>query len=170
MLPTLDIQWMIRRNLQDVLEIERDCFEHAWSEEDFLCTLSQRNAIGMVAIDTRRDIIHGFVVYQLEGRRLTILNIAVSPESQRQGVGTQIIQRLKDKLDHQRREMIDALVRETNLRAQVFLRSMGFRAISVVRGHYDDTDESAYLMRFRIGERERQPVKLANRISEYLET
>jgi ribosomal-protein-alanine N-acetyltransferase len=40
-------------------------------------------------------------------------------------------------------------VRETNLPAQVFFRSNGFRAISVMRNFYDDTPEDAYAMQFR---------------------
>ena len=40
-------------------------------------------------------------------------------------------------------------VRETNLPAQVFFRSHGFRAVSVLRDFYEDTTEDAYLMQYR---------------------
>ena len=49
--PQCDVQirWMIRRDMPEVLDIERLSFEFAWTEEDFLCCLRQRNCIGMVA-------------------------------------------------------------------------------------------------------------------------
>jgi ribosomal-protein-alanine N-acetyltransferase len=39
-------------------------------------------------------------------------------------------------------------VRETNLPAQLFFRSLGFRAISVLKDFYQDTTEDAYLMHY----------------------
>ena len=43
------IRWMIRRDMPEVLQIERTSFEYPWSEEDFIRCLRQRNCIGMVA-------------------------------------------------------------------------------------------------------------------------
>ena len=40
-------------------------------------------------------------------------------------------------------------MRETNLAAQLFFRSSGFRAVSVLREFYEDTPEDAYLMQYR---------------------
>ena len=40
-------------------------------------------------------------------------------------------------------------VRETNLAAQLFFRTQGFRAVSVLRSYYDDTPEDAYVMSYR---------------------
>jgi ribosomal-protein-alanine N-acetyltransferase len=39
-------------------------------------------------------------------------------------------------------------VRETNLPAQLFFRAAGFRAVTVLRDFYRDSDEDAYLMQF----------------------
>jgi ribosomal-protein-alanine N-acetyltransferase len=39
-------------------------------------------------------------------------------------------------------------VRETNLPAQLFVRSLGFRATSVLKDFYQDSTEDAYLMQF----------------------
>ncbi|MEM9660187.1 MAG: hypothetical protein AAF961_17620, partial [Planctomycetota bacterium] len=41
---------------------------------------------------------------------------------------------------------ITADVRETNLDAQLFLRSQRFRALYVRRGYYDESGEDAYRM------------------------
>jgi ribosomal-protein-alanine N-acetyltransferase len=163
----VQIRWLIRRDMAEVLEIERSCFEFAWNEEDFLCCLRQRNCIGMVA-EHNHEIL-GFMIYELHKSRLRILNFAVAPHAQRQSVGSQMVRRLIDKLSQQRRKEILLEVRETNLFAQLFFKNQGFRAVHVLRKHYDDTTEDAYVMQYRLTAAEEWllPFSPNNRISEY---
>ena len=138
------IRWMIRRDMPEILEIERQSFEFPWSEEDFIRCLRQRNCIGMVAECDERIV--GFMIYELHKNRLHILNFAVHRSIRRHGVGRQMAAKLTSKLSHQRRTRILLEVRETNLSAQLFFRATGFRAVSVLRDFYEDTTEDAYLM------------------------
>ncbi len=152
------VRWMIRRDMPEVLAIESENFEFPWLEDDFIRCLRQRNCIGMVA--EFDDRIVGFMIYELNKNRIRVLNFAVSAEHQRRGIGTQMIAKLIAKLSPQRRSRVVLEVRETNLAAQVFFRSVGFRAVSVLRGYYEDTPEDAYLMQFRYRP-EPQPVEAA---------
>jgi ribosomal-protein-alanine N-acetyltransferase len=129
-----------------VLQIEGQCFEFPWSEEDFIRCLRQRNCIGMVAEHEERVL--GFMIYELHKTRLHVLNFAVHPDHRHRGVGTAMVQKLVSKLSYQRRNRILLEVRETNLVAQLFFREAGFRAISVLRDFYHDTTEDAYLMQY----------------------
>lgn len=140
------IRWMIRRDMPEVLDIESQSFEFPWSEEDFIRCLRQRNCIGMVAEHDEQVV--GFMIYELHKTRLHVLNFAVNSEFRRRGVGEAMISKLISKLSHQRRSRVLLEVRETNLAAQLFFRSAGFRAVSVLRDFYDDTTEDAYLMQF----------------------
>jgi ribosomal-protein-alanine N-acetyltransferase len=110
----------------------------------------------------------GFMIYELHKARLHILNFAVSPEFRRMGAGTQMVLRLVDKLSQQRRHEILLDLRESNLDGQLFFRTQGFRAVRVVRSHYDDTDEDAYIMQFRLDQQsdELLPYVPQNRISD----
>jgi ribosomal-protein-alanine N-acetyltransferase len=141
------VRWMIRRDMPEVLAIEEDSFEFPWYEDDFLRCLRQRNCIGMVAEASER--IMGFMVYELHKNRLHVLNFAVHPQYRRRGIGTQMARKLIGKLSFDRRSRILLEIRETNLPAQLFFRSLGFRAVSVLRGFYEDTPEDAYLMQYR---------------------
>lgn len=163
----VQIRWLIRRDMAEVLRIEQSSFEFPWSDEDFLSCLRQRNCIGMVAEHNHQIV--GFMIYELHKSRLHILNFSVAPEVRRQGVGLQMVTRLVDKLSQQRRNEILLEVRERNLDGQIFFRTQGFRAISVLRSHYDDTDEDAYIMQFRLDAPADQsaPFSLTNRISEF---
>lgn len=144
----VQIRWLIRRDMPSVLKIERLCFEFPWTDEDFMVCLRQRNCIGMVC--EYAGEIYGFMVYELHKNRLAILNFAVWPRFQRRGIGRQMIDRLIDKLSQQRRDDILVEIRERNLDAQLFFRLMGFNAISVIRNHYEDTDEDCYVFRYRL--------------------
>ncbi|MCA9041448.1 MAG: ribosomal protein S18-alanine N-acetyltransferase [Planctomycetaceae bacterium] len=136
--------------MPEVLDIERSSFEHSWTEEDFLSSLRQRHCIGMV-VELNEEII-GFMIYELHKISLRVLNFAVAEQYRRNGIGVQMIQKLVDKLSQQRRSEIELTVRETNLSAQLFFQSQGFKAVQVLRSHYHDTDEDAYLMRYQLME------------------
>lgn len=140
------IRWMIRRDMEQVLDIEQSAFEFPWSEEDFVACLRRRNCIGMVA--ERGDRVLGFMIYELHKTRLHLLNFAVATDGRRQGVGTQMVEKLIAKLSSQRRTRLSLEVRETNLDAQLFFKQAGFRATSVLRDFYDDSPEDAYLMQY----------------------
>lgn len=141
------IRWLIRRDMPQVLEIEKQSFELPWSGQDFVRCLRQRNCIGMVAEDNERVV--GFMVYTLYKTRLHLLNFAVHPSFRRRGIGRQMLDKLVSKLSYERnRIMLE--VRETNLDAQLFFKKSHFRAISVLRDFYEDTAEDAYLMQYRL--------------------
>lgn len=162
----VQIRWLIRRDMAEVLRIEQCSFGTPWTDEDFLCCLRQRNCIGMVAEHDHQIL--GYMIYELHKSRLHILNFAVAPETRRHAVGSQMVLRLIDKLSQQRRNEILLEIRESNLDAQLFFKKQGFKAVCVLRRHFDDTEEDAYIMQFRLNASadEASPFAPRNRISE----
>lgn len=145
---SVKLRWMIRRDMSEVLAIEQASFEFAWTEENFLSLVCQRNCIAMVAEFDNQVI--GFMFYELYKNHLHISNFAVHPNFRRKGVGSKMVEKLIEKLFQQRRQEITLEVRETNLCAQIFFQSQEFRAIGVMREHYEDLHEDAYVMRYRL--------------------
>ena len=144
----IHVRWMIRRDMHEVIAIEREAFEFPWSEEDFTRCLRQRNCIGMVA--ELADSVVAFMIYELHRSRLHMLNFAVLRSHRRLGIGTQMTEKLVGKLTPDRRGRIALEVRETNLPAQLFFRSLGFRATTVLKDFYQDSTEDAYLMQYAL--------------------
>lgn len=143
------IRWMIRRDMAEVLAIEADEFALPWKETEFVRVLRNRNGIGMVAEWDSR--VAGYMVYELFRTQIMLHNLAVSGAMQGRGVGRQLIEKLKSKLDRRRRSEIVAHVSERNLDAQLFFRAMGFRADKVVRGKYTEfQDLDAYRFVYRV--------------------
>ena len=159
------IRWMIRRDMPEVLASEQASFEYAWSEEDFLRCLRQRNCIGMVAEQGEKVV--GFMIYELHKSKLHIMNFAVSPGGRRVGIGQQMVAKLISKLSSHRRTRITLEVRETNLAAQLFYHTQGFRAVRVLRNHYADSAEDAYVMQYRLDAEVPEPFSPSNRIAQY---
>ena len=163
------IRWMIRRDMPEVLQTEQESFEFAWTEEDFLRCLRQRNCIGMVAEQGEKVV--GFMIYELHKAKLHILNFAVHPSLPPHGVGAQMVGKLISKLSSHRRTRITLEVRETNLTAQLFFRHEGFKAVKVLRSFYEDSGEDAYLLQYRLADDTSDDFEeTVNRIAQYEES
>lgn len=144
------VRWMIRRDMEHVLGIERASFGSPWTERDFQLMLKQRNNIGMICESPRRGIDRpvGFMVYELCQSELIIRNFAVHPDWRHQGVGTAMIDKLKTKLSATRRGKASVSITETNLDGQLFFKQCGFIATEIVRGARFKVAYDSYLMEY----------------------
>ena len=143
------IRWALERDLPDMLRIERESFPNPWTRDNFIATLRERDCIGMAVVFGDRVL--GFVIYEMKKQKFRILNLAVDAAWRHKNIGTLMVKKLAAKLDAMRRNKIVLEVRETNLAAQLFFKAIGFRAVKVVKGAYDD-DEDAFLMQYTTGD------------------
>ena len=160
LLTGLRIRWMIRRDLPEVLDLERrnsgrsHNIKGMWAEEDLLAFLRQSNSIGMVAVANsglENEKIVGYIVYQLFPDRIHVFSIVVSPDNLREGIGTAFIDRLKAKLSTYRRMMLEMDIRESNLGACLWLKKLEFKAVQVIRDWYQAPQtEDAYKFRYTL--------------------
>jgi ribosomal-protein-alanine N-acetyltransferase len=143
------VRVMTPRDLIDVFFIERTSFVYPWPEDKFRRILRDRAVVGLSAEFGGRVI--GFVVYRLHSDCVEILDLAVDSSWRREGVGTQIIAKIVERLLLGVRVRLVLRVRESNLDGQRFLRSVGFVAIKVEREHYQaDTGEDGYLFQYTL--------------------
>ena len=149
------IRWMISRDLPQVLAIEVSRFANPLTEREFSALLHEQQIIAMVA--ERDEEIVGFMIYRLCSGRLILLQIAVREDLILNGIGTQMVKKLRAKLSVGRRTHVDIVstggrthididIRETNLGGQLFLASCGFKATKIDRKAFQDTGESSYRM------------------------
>ena len=120
-------------DLPNLTPIEIASFPHAyWETEDFRTVLSDKNNYGLL-VETHCEIV-AFAIYSLDRKYISIINIAVSPHVRRQKIGFAIIEKLIMSLG--KRKEICLTVSDQNLDAQLFFRSMGFKAVNVERNFY----------------------------------
>lgn len=122
----ISVRWLIRRDLSEVMTIESSSFEDPVTEQKMVGWLRCRNIVGMVA--EKDSLVLGFMIYCLEKKALQLSRLAVAKECRRKKIGSQMVQLLKTKLSFQRRSFTFANVPETNLGAQLFFKSLGFKA------------------------------------------
>jgi len=78
----------------------------------------------------------GFMLYELHKTSLRVVKFAVHPNERRQGIGSQLVERLVDKLKQQRRTEIEIAIPEASLAAQLFFAACGFVAEEIRDGEY----------------------------------
>lgn len=142
------LTWMIARHIPAVVAIDAAASSDPLIKPAFVRLRQATNVIGLVA--SRKDTFVGYVFYELSRNGIQIVRMAVTPETQRTGVGTAFITRIKERLDVWKRPSIAVNVRESALPAQLFLRACGFKAVRVVREHFPDTFEDAFVFEYRI--------------------
>lgn len=137
------IRWMIRRDMPEVLDIERRCYRaEAWTEDVFHSYLRNRFTIGMVCENDESRVV-GFMVYDLRKTSMYLHSMVVHPEEQRCGIGRCMMEKLFSKLN-ERRPKLRAIVPADQLVAQLFLKAMGLRAT-----HSGEDDQGRELYEFQ---------------------
>ncbi|HEX7449628.1 MAG TPA: GNAT family N-acetyltransferase [Pirellulales bacterium] len=164
----LEIRWLRRRDLPDVLAIERASFTCPWSEADFDATLRRPYCFGLAAeqCSSRWQSLCGYLLGALDGKCVHLLNVAVAPDSRRCGIGTRLVGEVIERLHSSGRRLL-VVLGERNVPAQLFYRAQGFRAVGVLRDFWNGTADDAYLLEHRPGDRS-APFLPANRIAAYL--
>lgn len=156
------IRWMLCRDFPECLAIEQASFPCPWTEDELLAYLRHRNAIGQVAEQDGRIL--GYMICEYHRQHTELVNLAVAPEARRKYVGHRLVWHIQDHAvrTKSRRSRVTLQVCESNLAAQLFFRSMGFRAVATVRKPYERTNEDAYQMEWRADGTETEQITQAD--------
>lgn len=128
------IRWIIKRDSDRVREIE-NAAGGKWRPNDLATSLRYRDSIGLVyEVD---HFIQGFIIYRLSKKSIEIMKLVVDPNFQRKGIGSEIINRIKEKLLHRRTSLI-VEVSETDIGAQIFLAKNGLKIVDRYQDIWDD--------------------------------
>ena len=145
-LQNLIFEPMCLSDLQQVLEIENECFEDPWSEIYFTLSLKRPKSYEYFYVARCADAVVGYIVFVVLYEEAHILNIAVPTAYQRQGIGRYLLVSALDKI-----QTLDGLevfleVAVSNLPAQYLYRQFGFR-ICGIRKNYYGRHKDAYVFR-----------------------
>ena len=137
---------MSEKDLDEVLEIERESFPTPWSKGLFAKELAIPFARAFVARgkDSRRVV--GYLCFWLVDRETHILNLAVHPQRRRQGIGTLLLTFGVSYCRSQGVQQMTLEVRRSNLRAISLYRNFHFQPQGIRRKYYTDSGEDAILM------------------------
>jgi hypothetical protein len=144
--------WMDRKYLSQVLDIERDTAPKngSWDENDFLRELAGPNVMGKIALGVE-DSVLGFIIYEVESYKFHILHMGLNPTltvADTYVVGHALLKDLTDKVQYGKRSAITFGCREGSVILQKMLSAEGFKAFKVLREHFIDTGEDSYLFKY----------------------
>ena len=124
---------MSRADLAEVVELERQSQAFPWSEGHFTDALAASYPAWVLR---QAGVLKGFCVSMVAPDEVHLLVLAVSPESRRQGLGTQLLEQvyMLGRQSGAIRVLLE--VRPSNTRAISFYRSQGFDQIGTRRGYY----------------------------------
>ncbi|MEM0953845.1 MAG: ribosomal protein S18-alanine N-acetyltransferase [Pseudomonadota bacterium] len=125
----------VARDLKSIAAIEKLAAQTPWTLSQFLNASLQTSSTFLVAEDGDENL-QGFAVFQTVLDEATVLNVAVHPNVQRQGVGRALMQALVQRAHSNGVRRILLEVRASNAAAIRLYRSEGFVDDGIRKSYY----------------------------------
>ena len=125
------------KDFDELLQIEAQAFPKSQYDREELWLLSLKYPRTFLV--TVSNQIDGYIVFRPDGH---IISMAVRPHKRRVGIGTRLVQKV---IGHCSGRSLRLEVRVSNVGAQRFYLSLGFRMKAALDGYYHD-GEDAFLM------------------------
>jgi len=136
---------MRRRDLKEVMVVERAVFPEPWSMNIFTSELALRRGRSY-RVARAAKALAGYRGLMFVDDEAHVTTIAVAPDFQRRGVATvMLLDIVGDALAEGKRHL-SLEVAAGNQRAQALYRRFGFAPVGVRKGYYPVTGEDAYVM------------------------
>ncbi|MGX7030946.1 ribosomal protein S18-alanine N-acetyltransferase [Vagococcus zengguangii] len=116
----------------------------AWSRYAFLAELNGKHPVHYLVADCQGQLV-GFGGIRIEESHAHVTNLAVLPELQGNGIGSELITQLLAFAEGYQVTSITLEVRASNEKAQRLYKSLGFKLSTTKNSYYRD-GEDAYLM------------------------
>jgi [ribosomal protein S18]-alanine N-acetyltransferase len=141
----VELRRLEARDLDTVEVIERASYPTPWSRSMFAAELRKPSALALGAYaDSGHLVGYAFVSRYVDAWH--VMNVAVAPEHRRQGIATELLQRLFEVTSADQRRGYTLEVRVSNTDAIRLYERLGFQSRGIRRGYYTDNREDALIM------------------------
>ncbi len=132
------------RDLEQIQQIEDQCFEVAWNWRDLHNCLLRRECLSFVS-ECPAGIV-GFAIAEFRFNGIWILDFGVHEGFRRRGVGRSLLVVLVEQLIRFSLDRLTVRLPETNVAGQLLCRDFGFYLRHVERGHFDSGRRDSYVL------------------------
>ena len=139
------ITQMNESHVPQIAELEKICFNDAWSENSIASELDNRLAFWLVAEED--DQVIGYVGSQTVLGETDMMNIAIHPDHRKRGIATELIEALIRGLTERGSHSLMLEVRASNEPAKALYTKMGFESVGVRKNYYRNPREDALILR-----------------------
>lgn len=129
------IRHLTPSDIEAVMSIETDVAETPWSRAHYEDGF--KHHYEMYVLERGKEEVIGFVVMRWTGDQAEILNIAITPEYQGQGLGRCLLSHVIDIVRNKRVLSLFLEVRFSNKKAQKLYNALGFNEIGVRPAYYE---------------------------------
>ena len=137
---------MTDEHLDEVAELERQCFTVPWSRRMLSEELENNCAALLVALDEEDGSVAGYAGLLVVADEGYITNVAVRPECRRAGVASQLLDVFVRFAQGNRLAFLTLEVRASNYGAIALYGSRGFRGVGRRKNYYEHPREDAIIM------------------------
>ena len=142
----MEIVKMNEAHVASVAAIEKECFGmDAWSEKSVASELTNQLSLWLVAVDG--DRVAGYVGSQTVCDETDMMNVAVTADYRRQGLGEKLVLTLVEELKAMNSKCLTLEVRDSNTPARTLYEKLGFQQIGLRKNYYRNPKEDAYILR-----------------------
>lgn len=131
-------------HLNDIEEIEINCFSMPWSRRALESQMNAENCVFLTAVDNEGAVM-GYIGLMFVLDEGYISNVAVAPEFRRRGIADALILALIEKMKY-KLSFLTLEVRESNIPAISLYEKHGFKTVGLRKNYYDKPKENALLM------------------------
>ena len=128
-----------------VAEMERQCFSDPWSEKSVASDLD--NPLSLWLIAEADGVVAGYVGSQTVLDSADMMNLAVSQDFRRQGIGEQLVNSLTEALAEKGVKTLLLEVRISNEPAKQLYHKLGFEIVGKRPRYYEKPREDALILR-----------------------
>ena len=128
-----------------VAELEKQCFADPWSERSVSSELDNPISLWLVAV--KNGQVCGYIGSQSVGSEADVMNVAVSPECRRMGIGQALVERLIAALREKGVCCLSLEVRASNESAKALYKKLGFAQVGLRPKYYRHPQEDALILR-----------------------
>ncbi len=127
--------------LEEIMEIERESFEHPWSKPMFL----SENQSFLLALTEGK--IAGYLCYSTVVDECHILNVAVKPCFRKSGIALSMLEKLFDLAESSGINFFYLEVSNKNKPAINLYKKLGFKELGIRKRYYEDGSDAIVMVK-----------------------
>lgn len=140
----MKIEKMTAEQLEEIAQLEKNCFVHPWSRQSLESELANENSLFLTAIDDNKVV--GYIGMNVVVDEGYIFNVAVDENYRKRGIGSALIGELVTFCKKNNLCFLTLEVRESNENARSLYSKFGFIKVGERKNYYKEPVEDAVLM------------------------
>lgn len=141
----MTIVTMEKCHVSQIAALEKQFFSAPWDENSIASELDNELSYWLAALDG--DMVAGYVGSQTVLGESDMMNLAVHPDYQRQGIGEKLVLALIEVLKEKGSHCLTLEVRASNLPARKLYEKLGFQTVGKRKNYYQHPREDADILR-----------------------